>query len=83
MGSAVLVAGRFADVQELVFKTEKSSDIGCAELLGCLFLYCQEWRFLAAKRSKIAVQTLKGVDLLMPKNCVFRLRNVQKCAFPS
>ena len=34
MGSAVLLGGRFTDVQELRFLTAKRSDMSCAELQG-------------------------------------------------
>ena len=40
MGSAVLLAGRNADVQELLFKIEKRSEMDSAEQQGCLFADC-------------------------------------------
>ena len=42
MGSADLQGCRFADVQELLFKNAKRSDIGCAELQGGIIADCQE-----------------------------------------
>ena len=48
MGSAALLFGWFAAVQELRFKLEKLSDIGCAELQRG----CYKWYFEAAKCSK-------------------------------
>ena len=45
MGSAVLLGGRFVDVQDLRFQTAKRSVIGCAELQGGIFTDCQEGVF--------------------------------------
>ena len=48
MGSAVLVGGRSADIQEFCFQAVKRSDMDCAELQGGLFADCQEWHIQAA-----------------------------------
>ena len=50
VSSAVLICGRFADIQEMRFKTEKLLDMGCAVMQVILFADCQEWYFQAAKR---------------------------------
>ena len=51
MGIAVLLGGRFADIQEFWFQTAKRSGMGCAELQGRLLADYQEWFIVAAKRS--------------------------------
>ncbi len=48
MSSAVLVGGRFVDIQEFFF--QKRSDMDCVVLQGGLFAYCQKWHFQSAKR---------------------------------
>ncbi len=48
MGSAVLVGGRFVDIQEFFFETAKLSDMDCVELQEGLFADCQEWHIQAA-----------------------------------
>ena len=50
MGSAVLVGGRFADIQE-IFSSFKRSDMDCVVLQGGLFADCMKWHFQAPKRS--------------------------------
>ena len=47
MGSAVMVGGRFDDIQEFCFQAAKRSDMNCAELQGLLLADCQEWSILA------------------------------------
>ena len=51
MGSAVLLGGRSADVQEFCFQTAKRSDMVCAELQGRVLADCQEWRIVPVKVS--------------------------------
>ena len=51
MGSAVLHGVRSADINEICFQAAKLSDMKCVEVLGGLFVDCQEWHFQAAKRS--------------------------------
>ena len=53
MGSAVLVNGQSADIQEFCFQAANHSDMDCAELQGGLFANCQVWHFQAAKRSEV------------------------------
>ena len=42
IGSAVLVGGRSADIQEFCFLAAKCSVMDCVELQGGLFAECQE-----------------------------------------
>ena len=42
MGSAVLVRGRYIDIQDIIFQGAKLSDMDCNELQECLFADCQE-----------------------------------------
>ena len=77
MCCAALLCGRFGDIQELRFKPEKRSDMDSAELQGDLFPDCQEWYFQAAKVQIRAVPSCKWVDLLIRRNRVFRVRNVE------
>ena len=51
MGSAVLLGGRSANIQEFCFQAAKRSDMDCEEQQECLFPDSQEWHFHAAKRS--------------------------------
>ena len=53
MGSAVLVGGRFVDIQEFLFQSAECWDMDCIELQGGLFADCQEWHIQAAKRRNI------------------------------
>ena len=48
MGSAVLVGGRFVDIQDFSFQGAKRSDMDCVILQGGLFAECQVRRILAA-----------------------------------
>ena len=45
MGSAVLVGGGNADIQEFRFQAAKGSDMDSAELQGGLFADGEEWHF--------------------------------------
>ena len=49
MGSAVLVGGRFDDIQEFCFQAAKHSDLDSTELEGVLFAVRQVWYFEAPK----------------------------------
>ena len=49
MGSAVLVDGGSADIQEYCFQAAKRSGMDCAELQDGLFADCQEWHFQGVK----------------------------------
>ena len=61
MGCEALQCGRFADVQELRFKSENCSDMGYDEMSGCPFAYCQTWYFLSAKCSNKRSTILQDV----------------------
>ena len=52
MGSALLVGGRFDDIQEFFFQAAKRSDMNCAELQGLLLADCQEFCIVAKKFSE-------------------------------
>ena len=60
-----------------VFQAVKGSDMVCAELQGDLFVDCQEWYFQGAKLKDKSTISCKRVDLLMLRNSVFRVRNVE------
>ena len=51
MVCAALLFGRYADVQELRFKSENRSNMGCEGLQGCSFSCCQIRNFQSAKCS--------------------------------
>ena len=50
MGSAVLVVGRFVDIENFPFQSAKRSDRECVELQGRLFADWQVRHIQAAKR---------------------------------
>ena len=77
MGCATLICLRFADVHEFRFKLEKSSDMGCAVLQGVLLTDSTNGIIRQRNVCIRAVPSYKMVDLLMLRNRVFRLPNVQ------
>ncbi len=52
--SDVLEGGRFANIHEYCFQSEKRSDMDCVELQGGLFAERHEWHSEAAKRSDMS-----------------------------
>ncbi len=74
MGSAVLVGGRFVDIQEFFFETAKLSDMDCVELHYLLIVRNGIFRLLNVQI--LAVLSSNEVDLLMLKNRVFKLLNI-------
>ena len=83
MSCAVLLGGRFADVQEFCFQAAKRSDIDCVELESYLFVVFQHCIFRSRDVRIIAVPSCKMVDLLMLVNSSFRVRKVEICAVQS
>ena len=83
MSCAVLLGGRFADVQEFCLQPAERPHMVSAELQGGLLADCQECRTATAKRSIREVPSCKRVDLEMLRNRVFRLRKVEICAVQS
>ncbi len=77
MGSAKLHDCRFADAQKSRFQAVKRSNMGSAVQQWGRLATSQKSRFQAAKRSVWAVPSSKKIDLLMLRNRVFMLRNVQ------
>ena len=65
--------------QESCIDAWKRSYMGCSSLLCGRFADSQESRFQASKRSNIGVLFWKGVVLLIFRNSVFMLQNVQIC----
>ena len=72
MGCAALLFGRFADVQELCFKSENRSDTCCDEVHWCPFAYCQIWYFQSAKCSNKRSTILQDVRFADAQDLTFQ-----------
>ena len=83
MGIAVMKGIRFADTQKSSFEALKRSYMGCAELLCVRFAAAQEPRIQAANHSKIGSAVPAVFNLLMLRNRLFRLRNIEIWAVSS
>ena len=83
MGIAVMKRLRFADSQESCFEALKRSHMGCAALLCGRFADAPDSRIQAANRSKMWSAVPPVFNLLMLRNRLFRLRNVQLWPVPS
>ena len=77
MGSAVLVVGRFVDIQDFSYQGAKRSDMDCVELKGVYLLIVRKGIFRLLNFGILAVLVSNEVDFLMLNNRVYRLRNVQ------
>ena len=67
----------------MAFSVSKLSNMGSAVLLVALSSDVQEFCFQAAKLSYTECAELRGVYLLIVRNGIFKLRNVQVSAGPS
>ena len=76
-GIAVMKEHIFADTKEWCFENWKRSNMGCTALLYVRFADVQELRFNMKNHQIWAVLNCKGFYLLIVRNCIFRLRNVQ------
>ena len=76
-GQGNLKGPRFADAHEPHFQAWKRSLMCSAVLLGSRFADVQELLFLTAKRSDMGYAELQRVYLLIVRNGVFELLNVQ------
>ncbi len=74
---------RFAETQESFFEAWKHSHMGCAALLCGRFADAQDSCIQASNRSKMGSAALAVFKLLMLRNRLIRLRNVQIWAVPS
>ena len=72
-----------ADAQESLIQVAKRSNVGIAVVKGLRFADTQELRFEAWKRSHMGCYACYMFDLLILRNCVFRLVNVQIWIQPS
>ena len=78
MGSAALEGGISANIHELCFQAAKRSDMDYVEVQMSLFAV--RMAFSGSKRSDKSCMILKRDDLLMLRNSVFTVRNVEICA---
>ena len=83
MLSAVLEGGRSADIHEFCFQTGKRSDMDCIELQGGQIADSQEWDLMLRKDQIIRVPSCKRIYLLMLRNSVFTVRNIDIWAVQS
>ena len=74
---------RFGNTQESCFEAWKRSNMDCAALLCVRFAVAQNSCIQAEKRSKMWSAAPAVFNLLMLRNRLFRLRNVQIWAVPS
>ena len=77
MDSAGLDCGRFADIHEFCFQADKRSDMDCVELQGGQIADSQEWDLMLRKDQIIRVPSCKRVYLLMLRNSLFTVRNIE------
>ena len=75
--------GLFADCQEWCFLAGKRSDKSSTILQDGRFADAQESRFLTSKSSNMGSSSCYVVDLMMFRNSVFILQNVQIWAVPN
>ena len=64
----------------ILFSNCKSSDMCCEVLQGCLLSNCLQWPIVATKRSDKSSAILQEGYLLMLRNRVFWVRNVEEWA---
>ena len=74
---AVMKGVRFADTQESCFEAWKRSHMGCAALQFGRYADAQESRIQAANRSNMGSAAPPVYNLLMLRNRLFGLRNIQ------
>ena len=82
-GLAVQLWGWFAQAQESRIEAAKRSEKGSSVPQSGWIADSQESRFIAANCSYMGNASCKGVDYLLNRNLVFRLRMVQIWAVPS
>ena len=83
MGRAERQVCVFADCQEWHFQAAKRSDKSNSILQECRFADAQESRIQTSNLSKIGSAVPPLCDLLMLRNGLYTLLNVQMCALPS
>ena len=83
MDFPVMKGLRFADTQESCFEVWKCSHMRCAALLCGRFADAQESRIQPANRTKMGSAAPLVFNLLMLRNRLFRLQNIQMWAVPS